>query len=81
MPTYAPCPQCQNNEANPVTFTWWGGLLGPKMMTHVKCTQCGTAYNGKTGQSNTTKIAIYMGVAALFFFIVAFLFAFGRAFM
>jgi uncharacterized protein (DUF983 family) len=43
----------------PVKFTWWGGLLGPKMLSHVKCQQCGLAYNGKTGQSNTKGIVIY----------------------
>jgi len=43
----------------PVKFTWWGGLLGPKMLSHVKCQQCGLAYNGKSGQSNTTGIVIY----------------------
>ncbi|HZS44213.1 MAG TPA: hypothetical protein VFC63_03870 [Blastocatellia bacterium] len=69
MATYAPCPQCQNANANPVKFTWWGGMLGPKLLSHVKCTQCGTAYNGKSGKSNTTGILIYFGVA----FVVAFI--------
>jgi uncharacterized protein (DUF983 family) len=42
-----------------VGFTWWGGMLGPRMLSHVKCKSCGTTYNGKTGQSNTTGIVIY----------------------
>jgi len=29
------------------------------MLSHVKCRWCGTQYNGKTGQSNTTGIVIY----------------------
>lgn len=40
-------------------FTWWGGLLGPKLLTHVKCRACGKQYNGKTGKDNTTNIVIY----------------------
>ncbi|MDT5063473.1 MAG: hypothetical protein QOH63_3932 [Acidobacteriota bacterium] len=34
-------------------------MIGPRMLSHVKCRSCGTAYNGKTGQSNTTGIVIY----------------------
>ncbi len=56
---YAPCPKCGAEESNKVGFTWWGGVLGPALLSHVRCGQCGTAYNGKTGQSNTGAIAIY----------------------
>lgn len=59
---YAPCYACGQSNAQPVSFTWWGGLLGPKLFTHVKCQACGVAYNGKTGKSNSTAIAIYMAV-------------------
>jgi hypothetical protein len=41
-------------------FTWWGGLIGSKLLTHVVCNQCQTGYCGKTGASNTGKIAAYM---------------------
>ena len=33
------------------------------MLTHVKCVQCGQAYNGKSGKSNDTAIAIYLAVS------------------
>lgn len=59
MSPYVPCPQCRTPGPQPVKFTWWGGMLGPKMLSHVKCQQCGLAYNGKSGQSNTTGIVIY----------------------
>jgi hypothetical protein len=65
MPEYAPCPQCSSTQATKVGFTWWGGILGPSLLTHVKCNKCGTAYNGKTGQSNTTGIIIYTVVSVL----------------
>jgi len=55
----APCPSCKRYAAKPVGFTWWGGVLGPKLLHHVRCEGCGTEYNGRTGQSNSTGIAIY----------------------
>lgn len=63
MNQFAPCPNCQNNIAKPVKFTLWGGVLGPKLFTHVKCQSCGSKYNGKTGKSNTAYIIIYLAVA------------------
>lgn len=64
MAEYAPCPNCECTDADKVSFTWWGGILGPALLTHVRCQECGTAYNGKTGKSNDTAIAIYMIVGA-----------------
>jgi hypothetical protein len=61
---YADCPNCGcRGKATAVGFTWWGGILGPRLFSHVKCDRCGTCYNGKTGDYNTTKIAIYVGVS------------------
>lgn len=34
-------------------------------MSHVKCGGCGAGYNGKTGKSNDTAIAIYVGVSVV----------------
>jgi hypothetical protein len=51
--------------AQPVRYTWWGGALGPKLFTHVKCGQCGEQYNGKTGGSNSRNIAIYLVVSSV----------------
>lgn len=48
-----------------MSFTWWGGLLGPKVLNHVKCGSCGTQYNGKTGKDNTIGIIIYSVVVFL----------------
>jgi len=56
---YAPCPNCGQSNAKMVNFTWWGGALGPRMFTHVKCQNCATEYNGKTGKSNQTRILVY----------------------
>ncbi len=55
-----------------MSFTWWGGLLGPRVLTHVKCPGCGHAYNGKTGRDNTTGIVIYTVVVGLVAFAIVF---------
>lgn len=72
MKEFAPCPKCTNINAEQLSFTWWGGILGPKILTHVKCRDCGTTFNGKTGKDNTTNIVIYsilVGLIVLFLFI------------
>lgn len=56
------CYKCSSSEASPVAFTWWGGVLGPRLLSHVKCAQCGTTYNARTGRPNTVGIAIYVAV-------------------
>jgi hypothetical protein len=69
------CPKCGGSHATPVTFTWWGGLVGPRLLNHVRCTSCRYAYNGKTGRPNTAGIAVYTLVgfaiaAVVFYFLV-----------
>jgi hypothetical protein len=59
----APCPSCGQSNADKIGFTWWGGAVGPAILNHVKCLACGTEYNAKSGQSNTTGIIIYSVVA------------------
>lgn len=56
---FVPCPKCGNPNVRKVKYTWWGGVLGPSILHHVKCDNCGTVYNGKSGKSNTTGIIIY----------------------
>lgn len=69
---YAPCPKCGAPNPKQLNFTWWGGALGPKMLTHVKCQSCGHKYNGKTGKDNTTGIVIYFAVVGLISFVLMF---------
>jgi uncharacterized protein (DUF983 family) len=70
----AGCPKCGSGNCTPITFTWWGGVLGPKLMNHTKCNQCGSTFNRKTGKSNGTAILIYnlvglaIGIVAFFVF-------------
>jgi hypothetical protein len=74
---YADCPHCGcPGFAERVSFTWWGGLIGPAMLNHVRCKECGACYNGTTGRDNTTGIVIYtvvgfgIGLALLIFFLM-----------
>lgn len=71
MMNYAPCPKCSSASAEPVKFTWWGGVLGPKLLTHVKCGSCGTTYNGKSGKDNAVGILVYFAVVGLICFVLA----------
>ncbi len=69
---HADCPECgEPGYATPVAFTWWGGIVGPRLFNHVRCDSCGTCYNGKTGRSNTTAITIYVVVTGLIAVMVA----------
>ena len=56
---YAPCPKCNATTAEKMSFTWRGGVIGPKVLSHVKCGSCSAQYNGKSGKDNTTGIIIY----------------------
>ena len=77
MNQFAECPKCRQANARQLSFTWWGGALGPKLLNHVKCENCGAKYNGKTGQSNTTGIVIYsLIVGAVCFFLTLFVVVF-----
>ncbi|HEX8248016.1 MAG TPA: hypothetical protein VF599_07580 [Pyrinomonadaceae bacterium] len=74
---YAPCPKCRQSLAQKVSFTWWGGILGPKLLSHVKCGACGIGYNGKSGKDNTTNIIIYSIVALVIVFFLMLILFFG----
>jgi hypothetical protein len=63
----AACPKCNATSASKVSFTWWGGALGPKLFSVVKCHQCGAQYNGKTGATLTKVIIGYQAVALVVF--------------
>ena len=73
MNEFAVCPKCRQSDARQLSFTWWGGVLGPKLLTHVKCQSCGAKYNGKTGKSNTTNIIIYSVVIGVIAFVLFFI--------
>lgn len=65
MTRHASCPKCNAREATEISFTWWGGVVGPKIFHHVKCSKCGTTYNGQTGKSNQQAIVVYVSVCTI----------------
>jgi hypothetical protein len=61
----ASCPECSDTLSKPVIFTWWGGIVGPKMLHHVECSKCAARFNGRTGKSNAKAIKIYVVASVL----------------
>jgi hypothetical protein len=62
---YADCPNCGcPGFATKSSYTWWGGFVGPMIISCVRCQECGTRYNGTHGDYSTTRILIYHLVAA-----------------
>ncbi len=59
------CPRCQSPNVHKPSFTWWGGLLGPKLFNHMVCRSCGFGYNARTGRSNSGPIAMYLGAGVV----------------
>jgi predicted Zn finger-like uncharacterized protein len=59
---YKPCPRCGARGPKKVTWTPWGSFYGPAMFTHVRCQECGYAYNGKTGGSNLIPAILFVTV-------------------
>ena len=59
---FTTCPQCNSPHVSRPTFTWWGGLIGPKLLNHTVCNSCNFGFNSKTGKSNSTAIGLYLGV-------------------
>jgi hypothetical protein len=54
------CPNCGSRRSSKVTFTWWGGLVGPAVFHIVRCSRCGKQYNSKTGKSiGAAQIVVY----------------------
>jgi predicted Zn finger-like uncharacterized protein len=64
-PAYKPCPRCGETGATRVTWTPWGSFYGPALFTHVRCPDCGYAYNGRTGRSNMIPAIIFVLVPLL----------------
>ena len=72
------CPRCQQTYGEPVKFTWWGGIVGPKILHHVRCPSCRYEYNGKTGKSNQNAIILYFVVTGLIGLVIVYLLMFRR---
>lgn len=66
------CPKCGSGLVTPVKYTWWGGLIGPKLLHHTKCESCKYRYNSKTRKSNTTGIVLYSVILFILVFAISY---------
>jgi hypothetical protein len=57
------CPYCRHDQATRVTFTPWGGVVGPLVMSLVKCEACAKNYNGRSGRKVEKAIRVYTWTA------------------
>lgn len=62
---FKPCPRCGEVGAKRVVWTFWGSFYGPAMLSHVRCPECGYAYNGRSGRSNLIPAIIFVAVPLL----------------
>jgi ribosomal protein S27E len=67
---WVPCPKCGATDPKRVKFTFWGSFYGPKLFSHVRCQECRTAYNGKTGGSNIVPAIGCVALPALLIFLI-----------
>jgi hypothetical protein len=72
---WAPCPYCGCADATRVYWTVWGSWIGPLFINQVRCNDCGTNYNGKHGDYNSGRIAVYLviSVFGVLFVVAAFI--------
>ncbi|MBM3981982.1 MAG: hypothetical protein FJ304_17250 [Planctomycetes bacterium] len=56
-----------------MSFTWWGGAVGPALFSQVKCADCGQNFNRKTGKpigalviTLYSLVGVVIGLAVLF---------------
>jgi len=63
--TFQPCPRCGARGAKRVNWTIWGSFYGPALFNHVRCPECGHAYNGRTGGSNLLPAIILVTIPTI----------------
>jgi hypothetical protein len=75
-----PCPGCGGGPLEEPSFTWWGGLIGHKLLGVEQCKSCRHWWVKNTGQPGGTRVTIYMVVGIVLGLVIAalWLFAPGR---
>ena len=73
MPPYPPsvigyggggraCPGCGSGPLHEPGFTWWGGLVGHKILGVEQCKSCKRWWVKNTAQPGTTRVTVYVVV-------------------
>jgi hypothetical protein len=73
---YRACPGCGGGPLAEPGFTWWGGLVGHKLLGVEQCKRCKKWFVKGTGQPGDTRVMVYivvgivlgLGIAALWVF-------------
>ena len=60
-----PCPGCGGGPIAEPSFTWWGGLIGHKLLNVEQCKSCRKWWVKSTAQPGTTRVTIYMVVGIM----------------
>lgn len=66
------CPKCSGTQTKEIKYTWWGGVLAPKLMKLQKCEGCGFLFNRETNKPVTGAIVGYNMTAAVLAFVIFF---------
>ncbi|MBL7042705.1 MAG: hypothetical protein ISR77_28980 [Pirellulaceae bacterium] len=75
----SPCPRCGSNDEKPVPYSPLMGRHGPRAVDHVRCSACGTQYNGETGREITSRLwrhllpVLLAGILGLLYIALGFL--------
>lgn len=64
------CPACHARAGKKVTFSWWGGIVGPGVMSLHKCQACGCQFNSKTGKPARNAIIAYVVIVNVILLLV-----------
>jgi len=57
------CPTCGSGRSKNVSYTWWGGIIGPAIFHQVRCLKCGQNYNTNTGKPiGAVQVIVYSAV-------------------
>lgn len=61
----APCPRCNSKNAEVVPYDPLRGRAGPTARDHVRCHDCGTQFNGATGEVVRTYFNVLLLIVAI----------------
>lgn len=60
------CPNCGSRRSKKISFTMWGGAVGPAIFGLVKCKECDQQYMKKSGKPfEWSHIIAYSAIASI----------------
>jgi hypothetical protein len=74
-----PCPGCGSGPIEEPSFTWWGGLVGHKLLSVEQCRACRKWWVKGSNQSGDTRVMIYFVVGIVLGVLLTGLWIFARS--